>query len=544
MVRISIEIVSGGSDRRSTVIPSLPTVQRNHLSIYLFGITCSYPSLSLTMSNILRLLSNSVQKKRNKLVLEATLASTKRDYSCSGGIAAIEVYFPTQYVSQSELEKHDGVTAGKYTIGLGQNRMAFLATDREDTVSMCMTAVHNLLEKYEIDPREIGRMDVGSETPIDKSKSIKSNLMHLFSSVDHTDVEGIDSVHACYGGTSALLNGLYWLEANNNNNNKKKHHGKKQAYAIVVCGDVSNYKDRAARPSGGAGAVAMLLSANNDAPLVIDLQRKASHFEHVYDFYKPDPTSFFPIVDGHYSNVCYLRSLDKCYQRFLKTWDSNHGDLSLFQHVLFHSPYNKLVQKSLARLVYNDARFKNQLPHYLTEIDEETRIKTLPLLQLSQEESYTNKDVEKLFASLSAPIYKDKVEKSTLLSKELGNCYTASLYAGLASLIFHEGKNLENKNLALFSYGSGLASTMYHMKAVEVNGRFSLNRMQQVLDLTNRLENRIKISPEEYEKVIQSNIDRYHRCNYESNSSIDILPRGTYYLHSVDSLWRRVYKRK
>ena len=35
-----------------------------------------------------------------------------------------------QYVEQSELEKFDGVSSGKYTIGLGQTKMSF-CDDRE-----------------------------------------------------------------------------------------------------------------------------------------------------------------------------------------------------------------------------------------------------------------------------------------------------------------------------------------------------------------------------------------------------------------------------
>lgn len=46
------------------------------------------------------------------------------------GIKAIEVYFPSQCVDQAELEKYDGVAAGKYTIGLGQTKMSF-CDDRE-----------------------------------------------------------------------------------------------------------------------------------------------------------------------------------------------------------------------------------------------------------------------------------------------------------------------------------------------------------------------------------------------------------------------------
>ena len=39
-----------------------------------------------------------------------------------------------QYVEQAELEKHDGVSTGKYTIGLGQTKMTF-CDDREGKLS-------------------------------------------------------------------------------------------------------------------------------------------------------------------------------------------------------------------------------------------------------------------------------------------------------------------------------------------------------------------------------------------------------------------------
>jgi hydroxymethylglutaryl-CoA synthase len=58
-------------------------------------------------------------------------------------------------------------------------------------------AVHNLMEKYNVDPNSIGRLDVGTETIIDKSKSVKTVLMDLFPG--NPDIEGIDSKNACYG---------------------------------------------------------------------------------------------------------------------------------------------------------------------------------------------------------------------------------------------------------------------------------------------------------------------------------------------------------
>jgi len=43
-----------------------------------------------------------------------------------------------------------------------------------------LTVVSSLLEKYNVDPKQIGRLEVGSETVIDKSKSIKTFLMQIF----------------------------------------------------------------------------------------------------------------------------------------------------------------------------------------------------------------------------------------------------------------------------------------------------------------------------------------------------------------------------
>jgi hydroxymethylglutaryl-CoA synthase len=60
------------------------------------------------------------------------------------GIVAMDMYFPSTYVKQSDLEVFDGVSSGKYTVGLGQTSMAF-CDDLEDINSICLTATHNLL---------------------------------------------------------------------------------------------------------------------------------------------------------------------------------------------------------------------------------------------------------------------------------------------------------------------------------------------------------------------------------------------------------------
>jgi len=139
--------------------------------------------------------------------------STKKDRWPTGvGIIAVEIYFPFLYVDQTELEAFDGISAGKYTIGLGQSQMGF-CTDREDINSLCLTVVQRLVERQGISYADIGRLEVGTETIVDKSKSVKSVLMQLFVDSDNTDVEGIDSTNACYGGTAALFNSVNWIES-------------------------------------------------------------------------------------------------------------------------------------------------------------------------------------------------------------------------------------------------------------------------------------------------------------------------------------------
>ena len=76
---------------------------------------------------------------------------------------------------------------------------------------------------------------------------------------------------------------------------------------------------------------------------------RSTHMQHVYDFYKPDMSSEYPVVDGKLSVQCYLSALDTCYGLYKKKAAAKgvpDVNLAAFDAVLFHSPYCKLVQKS------------------------------------------------------------------------------------------------------------------------------------------------------------------------------------------------------
>lgn len=145
---------------------------------------------------------------------------------------------------------------------------------------------------------------MGTETLVDKSKSTKTVLMQLFG--DNADVDGATVINACYGGTAALLNAVAWVDSS-------FWDGR---YAVVVATDIAVYAKGPARPSGGCGAVAMLIGP--DAPMALDCTTKATHATNVWDFYKPNVSSEYPTVDGKLSNSCYLHALDECYQLFAR----------------------------------------------------------------------------------------------------------------------------------------------------------------------------------------------------------------------------------
>jgi hydroxymethylglutaryl-CoA synthase len=54
-----------------------------------------------------------------------------------------------------------------------------------------------LSEKYGIGMEQVGRIEVGTETIIDKSKAIKTTLMRLFQSHKNYDIEGKISNTIC-----------------------------------------------------------------------------------------------------------------------------------------------------------------------------------------------------------------------------------------------------------------------------------------------------------------------------------------------------------
>lgn len=89
-------------------------------------------------------------------------------------------------------------------------------------------------------------------------------------------------------------------------------------------------------------------------------------------------------------------------------------------------------------------------------------------------------------------IFQKKVHPSLYISQRIGNIYTGSLFSCLISVLVQNPK-IKNRNVMLFSYGSGLCATM--MTAKVISNPLGEAQIQFILD---RLSNRIKVDPQEY----------------------------------------------
>ena len=366
-----------------------------------------------------------------------------------------------------------------------------------DIYSFALTTVSSLLKKYSVDPKSIGRLEVGTETLLDKSKSVKSVLMQLFQDSGNTNIEGVDTIN--------------WVESS----------GWDGRDALVVAGDIALYAKGNARPTGGAGCVAMLIGP--DAPLVLEPGLRGTYMQHAYDFYKPDLTSEYPVVDGHFSVSCYTKALDACYKAYNDREDKlqqsgltngvhesvNEGPTPLkrFDHILFHSPTCKLVAKSYGRLLYNDFRAAPENPAF-ESVSPEIR-------NLGYEASLTDKNVEKVFMGLSKKQFQSKVQPSIQVPTLCGNMYCASVYGSLVALLSNiSNDQYQGRRIGVFSYGSGLASSFFSMK---VNGNIS--EMAEELNLHPRLDSRRIVPPQTYDDV--STVSDY-RAAINANEHTDV----------------------
>jgi hydroxymethylglutaryl-CoA synthase len=164
----------------------------------------------------------------------------------------------------------------------------------------------------------------------------------------------------------------------------------------------------------------------------------------------------------------------------------------------------------------------------------------IELRDMDYTKSLSDKVVEKTFMGLSKKRFNQRVQPSIEIPTMCGNMYCASVYGGLVSLLSNvDSAALQDKRIGVFSYGSGLASSLFSLK---VQG--STEVFQKTLDLKERLAARRVVAPEVYDQMCDLRKKAHLQKSYIPSGSAATIKKGVYYLETVDDMFRRKYDTK
>src|SRR5579875_58747 len=111
------------------------------------------------------------------------------------GIDAMYVHTPELYVDNSEL-------------AIARN---------EDQASMAATAAYRLMESYNISPSDIFRIDTPTESGLDASRALVSDVVGMLEQVygrgSFSHLMGYEQKFACVSGMERLLDSSAWFAA-------------------------------------------------------------------------------------------------------------------------------------------------------------------------------------------------------------------------------------------------------------------------------------------------------------------------------------------
>ncbi len=314
------------------------------------------------------------------------------------GIEAISFYVPNYYLDLATLAAARGVNVDKYYIGLGQHKMAMAPPD-EDIVTMAANSAESIVKPEDKD--SIDTLMFATESGVDCSKAAGIYVHKLLGLASRCRV--IELKQACFSATMGLQMALSMLQ----HNPKRK--------ILLIASDIARYGfNTAGESSQGAGAVAMLLSAN---PRVLIIESESGFYtEDVMDFWRPNYCDS-ALVNGKYSCDLYMRVLEKVWQQYTEISGREFSDHAYF---CYHVPVPRLVEKAHRRLATHAAS-----------------------LEFTDEQA------------------KSSMDYSLRYGREIGNCYTAALYVSLLSLLETNAKDLTNSRIGLYSYGAGCVGEFF-----------------------------------------------------------------------------------
>lgn len=413
------------------------------------------------------------------------------------GISGLAAYMPPLRIQLQDWCEWTGTPWGKIRKVIGHSFR--MRAPNQSVYTMAATAVMRLIDQYDIDPRNVGFLGLGTESSTDNSAGpiiIKGMLD------DALEARGMPRIargcevpefkHACLGGVYAMKGALRYLALDG-----------RGRQAIVVCADIAEYaRGSTGEPTQGAGAVAMLIE--EDPKLVevpLELAGSASAYRKM-DFRKPmlrycgQDTSEtihiqdFPVFNGKFSTTCYIdETLHALNDMYEKRGIDGVGYLRSLKYIFMHRPYRRMPETGLAfaylsALAHGDESAIAELDGYAREagVDTDSVVAELRgerrIDRLANERDASTEAFPLTMAAMypfrASPAYATEVTGKLALGGEsncdFGNLYTAALPAWLAAgfeVALADGIDLTGEELLTMGYGSGDAAEVIPFNVVD-----------------------------------------------------------------------------
>ncbi|WP_082921599.1 hydroxymethylglutaryl-CoA synthase family protein [Lewinella sp. 4G2] len=483
------------------------------------------------------------------------------------GIDDMSLYIPQLYLPIETLAEARELNYDKLSKGLGLLEMS-LADVREDAATMAANAVLDLIHKNDLEPRQIGRIYLGTESALDGAKPTATYVLDMLQ--DHfADAYGpncflncdvVDLTFACIGAVDALQNCLEWAAA------------KEGRIGIVVASDEAKYEmNSPGEYTQGAGSVAMLVGqeprllaidpdfgvATRPAHDFFKPQRKVSKREiieevvsllpdvsgddvnldalveqlgkglgvnGVLDCNEKDLTlhKVTPVFDGPYSNQAYQARIREALTDYRRRSGRQPGNLLQdFSHLVFHLPYAYQARRMFSEIYMEELKANGGWEAFI----EKNELEVPCADSYEDREEYITKCADFLRLVTKTSDYKEflaeYIAPGEWASSRVGNLYAGSVFLSLMSTLEHlaEGDtDPAGESICVFAYGSGSKSKVFGA-TLQPNWR----EMAGGLDVGLRLDYRQEISYADYENL--------HRCCQDQD--LAELQEGAFFLADV-----------
>ena len=414
------------------------------------------------------------------------------------GISGLALYLPPYRVQLQDWCDWNDQPWDKIKSVVGRS---FRMRGPEQSVyTLAANAVWRLIQAYDVDPRDVGYLALGTESSSDNSAGaviVKGMLDDALSAHDKPSMsrecEVPEYKHACLGGIYALKGALRYLATDG-----------RARKAIVVCSDIAEYeRGSSGEPTQGAGAVAMLLETE-PTMLQIELDQSGSASDYrMVDFRKPfarfrgQPSRSdgqmqdLPVFNGRYSTSCYVEATRQAMNAMLDKQSARHADyFHRVDAVFMHRPYHRMpaagwAMAYLFALADGDQAGRAELRGYChqADIDPEALLAEIsdsaPSMRERVAAGNSGEEAFPLAGQLLRSLRKtdvwtelvaNKLSLGSEMMRDLGNLYTAALPAWLAAGMVQactDDIDLAGQHWLSLGYGSGDASEALPMRVAD-----------------------------------------------------------------------------